>query len=128
MNNMYEAGDFPLGWKTSMLHMIKGKGDKRDPANYRGISTLLKVYTGLLARRLNDWLEKRGVISECQTGFRKGRRTVDNIFILRTTIDESLSRKRGKVYWLFVDLQKKVFDTVVREVVWWKLGEKGLST
>jgi hypothetical protein len=58
MNNIYETGDFPSGLKTSMLHMIsKGKGDKRDPANYRGISllsTLSKVYTGVLARRLND--------------------------------------------------------------------------
>jgi hypothetical protein len=42
-------------------------------------------------------------------GFGKGRRTVGNIFILRTTIDKYLPRKRGKVYWLFVDLQK-AFD------------------
>jgi hypothetical protein len=131
MNNIYETEDFPLGWKTSMVHMIyKGKGDKRDPAHYRGISmlsTLSKVYTGVLVRRLNDLIEKRGVISECQMGFRKGRRTVDNIFILRTIIDKYLSWKRGKVYWIFVDLQK-VFDTVVREALWWKMGKKGLST
>jgi hypothetical protein len=83
-----------------MLHLIyKGKGDKQDPANYRGISllsTLLKVYTGVLARRLNKWIEKRGAISECQMGFRKGR-TVDNIFILRTKID-SIFRRRGAKY------------------------------
>jgi hypothetical protein len=54
-------------------------------------------------------------------GFRKGRRTADNIFILKTTTDKYLSRKRGKVYWLFIDLQK-AFDTVVREALWWKLG------
>jgi hypothetical protein len=52
MNDIYKTGDFPLGWKTSMLHMIyKGKGDKRDPANYRGISllsTLSKVYMRVL--------------------------------------------------------------------------------
>jgi hypothetical protein len=58
INNIYETGDFPLGWKTSVLHMIyKGKGDKQDPANYGGISllsTLSKVYTGVLARRLNE--------------------------------------------------------------------------
>jgi hypothetical protein len=35
--------------------------------------------------------------------------------------------KRGKVYWIFVDLQK-AFDTVEREALWWKLGEIGLST
>jgi hypothetical protein len=59
-------------------------------------------------------------------GFRTGRRAVDNIFILRTTIDKYLLRKRDKVYWLFVHLQK-TFDTVVREVLWWKLGKKGIS-
>jgi hypothetical protein len=52
--------------------IYKGKVDKRDPTNYRGISllsTLSKVYTGVLVRRLNDWIEKRGVTLECQTGF-----------------------------------------------------------
>jgi hypothetical protein len=57
-------------------------------------------------------------------GFRKGRRTVDNIFILRTIIDKYLSRKRGKLYLIFVDLQK-AFDTVVREALWWNRGRKG---
>jgi hypothetical protein len=131
MNNIHKTGDFPLGWKTSMLHMIyKGKGDKRDPVNYREISllsTLSKVNMGVLARRLNDRIEKRGVISECQMGFRKGRRADDNIFILRTITDKYLSWKRGKVYWIFVDLQK-AFDTVVREALWWKLRKKGIST
>jgi hypothetical protein len=131
MNNIYETGNFSSGWKTSMLHMIyKGKGDKRDVANYRGISllsTLSKENAGVLARRLNDWIERRGAISECQMGFRKGRRAVDNIFILRTIIDKYLSRKRGKVYWMFADLQKG-FDAIVREALWGKLGKKGVST
>jgi hypothetical protein len=63
INKMYETGDFPLDWKTSMLHLIyKGKGGKRDPANYRRISllsTLSTVYTGVLARRLNEWIQKK---------------------------------------------------------------------
>jgi hypothetical protein len=98
MNDIYETGDFPLGWKTSMLYMIyKGKGDKRNPANYKGISLLLmlsKAYTGVLARRLIDWIEKTGVISECQMGLRKGRRTVDNILILRTIIRDATQKFR----------------------------------
>jgi hypothetical protein len=60
------------------------------------LSTLSKLCTGLLTRKLNDWIEKRGAISECQMGFKKGRRAVD-IFILRTIIDKYLSRKKGKV-------------------------------
>jgi hypothetical protein len=30
-------------------------------------------------------------------GFRKGRTTTDNIFILRTIADKYLARKRGKI-------------------------------
>jgi hypothetical protein len=129
MNKIYETGKFPVAWKTSLLHLIyKGKGDREDLANYRGIallSILSKIYTGVLAKRLNDWIENRGPISECQMGFRKGQRTTDNISIM-TIIDKYLARKRGKVYWMFVDLQK-AFDTVVREALWWKLGRKGVS-
>jgi hypothetical protein len=42
-----------------------------------------EIYTGVLARRLNDWAERKGAVSEFQMGFRKGRTTY-NIFILRT--------------------------------------------
>jgi hypothetical protein len=59
-------------------------------------------------------------------GFRKGR-TVDNILIKRTIRDKYLTRKRGKVYWMFIDPQK-AFDTVVREALWWKPGKKEVST
>jgi hypothetical protein len=48
-----------------------------------------EVYTGVMARRWNDWIEKRSAISECQIGFRKGRKMIDNIFILRTIIDKN---------------------------------------
>jgi hypothetical protein len=75
MNKIYETGKFSVAWKTSLLHLIyKGKGDREDPGKYRGIvllSTLSKIYTGMLAKRLNEWIETRGAISECQMGFRK---------------------------------------------------------
>jgi hypothetical protein len=50
-------------------------------------------------------------------GFQKGRRTTNNISILRTIIDKYLARKRGKVYWMYADLQK-AFYTVVREAAY----------
>jgi hypothetical protein len=128
MNKIYETGKVPSGWKTSMIY--KGKGNEENPANYRGISllsTISKIYTGALARRLNGWAERKDTVTEFQMGFRKGRRTTDNIFILRTIVDKYLARKRGKIYWIFVDLQK-AFDTVIREALWWKLSKEGIST
>jgi hypothetical protein len=101
MNKIYETGEVPSGWKTSMIHMMyKGKGNKESPANYRGISllsTISKLYTGVLARRLNDWADRKGAVSEFQMGFRKRTTTTDNIFILRTIVDKYLARKRGNI-------------------------------
>jgi hypothetical protein len=51
--------------------IYKGKGNKENPANYRGISllsTMSKIYTGVLARRLNDWAERKGAVSRVSDG------------------------------------------------------------
>jgi hypothetical protein len=64
------------------------------------------------------------VLSEFQAGFVKGKRTSDNVFILRTTVDKYLRVKRGKLYWCFVDFEK-AFDSINREVLWFKMRKKG---
>ena len=49
-------------------------------------------------------------LSMFQGGFTKGKRTVDNIFIIKTCVDKYLKVKRGKLYWCFVDFGK-AFDS-----------------
>jgi hypothetical protein len=56
----------------------------------------------------------------------KGKRTSDNIFIIRITVDKYLRVKRGKLYWCFVDFEK-AFDSINREVLWFKMRMKGVS-
>ena len=51
------------------------------------------------------------IIGQCQSGFRQGKSTTDQMFILKTLIDKHLFRKRGRFYCLFVDFLK-AFDTV----------------
>jgi hypothetical protein len=41
-----------------------------------------------------------------QAGFTKGKRTVDNIFIIKTCVDKYLKVRRGKLYWCSVDFEK----------------------
>lgn len=44
MNNIYETGHLPSGWKISLLHMIqKGEGNEGDAINYKGGSLLSTI-------------------------------------------------------------------------------------
>ena len=72
-----------------VVSLYEGKGNLNIPGNYRGISLLSilgKIYTGIMAERLQGWVEKEHKISELQSGFRKGRRTIDNILVIQTII------------------------------------------
>ena len=71
------------------------------------------------------WSEFKGILSECQAGFREKKRTVDQMFILKTMIDRFLFRKRGRFYCMFVDFSK-AFDTVNRTYLFYSLIKSGM--
>lgn len=73
-------------------------------------------------------MEKLKILPENQAGFKRGRATIDNIFVLNRLIqkEKGLGNKKGKVYALFVDL-KAAFDNVEREQLWKIMKEKGIS-
>lgn len=45
------------------------------------MSTLYKIYATVLAERLREEVEGKGIFSRNQTGFKKGMGTIDNIHI-----------------------------------------------
>lgn len=54
---------------------VTKKGAETEASDYRGVtlvSTLYKVYPRVLAERLREKIEEKGIIPENQTGFRKG--------------------------------------------------------
>lgn len=90
-----------------------GKGETNDPGNRREIaliSTSSKNYSRALANRSNDWFEKRGIVTGFQVDFRKDRRTADNIFILRKTIDKCLGKKMIRVYGYLLICRKRLIQ------------------
>ncbi|XP_041451110.1 uncharacterized protein LOC121404807 [Drosophila obscura] len=108
---------------------LKNAPDVADAANYRRISFLtstMKVFASIVLSRLNDWVEKNGVLSEYQAGFRRGYSTVDSIFVL-VAIAKEYKRRNQKMYTCFIDF-KAAFDTIDRHSLFLKLSLAGVST
>jgi len=55
----------------------------------------------VLAERLRSEMEEKRVLSENQTGFRKGMGTMDNIYIINYFVNRQLSRKKGRLVAMF---------------------------
>jgi hypothetical protein len=122
-NKNLNFGRFPKIWNISLLTSIYKSGDPTDCGNYRGISIsscVGKLFTSLLQKRISDFLETNGLLSDNQGGFRKNYRIVDKVFILKTIIKKYIYKEKRKVYACFVDF-KKAFDSVWRSALFIKL-------
>ena len=96
--------------------------------NYRGItllSVLGKLFTRIMNNRLVTWAEEYRIYVKAQGGFRPGRSTVDNIFVLDGIMNSYLSSGKA-LYSAFIDFSK-AFDYVVRDNLWYKLIKAGVS-
>ena len=77
---------YPLSLACSLLFTIPKKGNLKLPSNFRGIQmlkTLGVLYDRILSRHLDLWLN----VHDEQTGFRKGKSTVTQLFTLRLLIE-----------------------------------------
>ena len=86
-------GDPIPAWADGLMYLIyKGKGDKRDLNNYRGITvnnSLSKVFASLLNDRLANFVEKRGALGQIQNGGHNNRQGLDTLFVIRTVLEKS---------------------------------------
>lgn len=129
LNVIFNFGTLPEQCYESLIWPIYKKEDPSDPANYRGISFLnssVKIYTTLLYKRLNNWVDVNQKLSEFQAGFRKGYSTVDNIFVL-TSIAQTKLDQRKNLFAFFVDF-RAAFDTINRSALFYKLFNLGISS
>jgi hypothetical protein len=99
-NKIKNWKEFPLAWKIVIIYPIyKRKGNREKPGNYSGISLLSicgKLFSGILAGRIRDWLISHKTLSRFQAGFIKGKRTTDNVFVIETTVDKYLRFERRR--------------------------------
>lgn len=129
MFNCVLKGGYPAQWGVSALVPVpkpRGRPDVLD--DYRGIvvgPVLAKLYSMLLLARMDEWAESRGLRAEGQAGFRAGRGTPDNSFVLRHLIDSAALRGKP-LYCAFIDFSK-AYDRVDRRLLWRCLQGMGLS-
>ena len=115
--NVWRSETIPEEWNTAIFISLHKKDDKTICENYRGLSLLsvgYKILAKILYRRMEP-LYKR-VIGNYQTGFRTGKSTIDNIFMLRQIGEKSWEFNR-KVWNIFIDFSQ-AYDSVHRESLW----------
>lgn len=124
-NSIWTNETIPKSWKEAQIVKIPKKGDLTDCNNWRGISLLSvpsKLFTRVLMNRIKKSIEKRLRIE--QAGFRGGRSTMNQIFILRNIIEQTIEFN-STLYMNFIDFAK-AFDSINRDCLWKILKIYGL--
>ena len=126
-NKVLTEEKIPSAWEKGVVTALYKGGRKQELGNYRGItvnSSMYKLFTRILRRRLEGEVEGRGILGEIQFGFRKGKNTCDAEFILRQIFDQGKRKKNTKVAFLDV---RKAYDRVWREGLWRKMEGYGFG-
>lgn len=114
-------------WREGVIVSIAKKMGVKKVEEHRGVTlmpTAYKEYAVMLAERLRGEIEEKGILSEGQTKFGKGREVIDNIYILNYVVERKIVRG-NKIVATFVDL-KEMFDSVNRGNIRKKFrGERG---
>ena len=72
----------------TLIKIYKNKGDKKICDNYRGIALLnatSKIFSRIILNRIQNLIDD--YLLEIQAGFRFNRSTVDQIFVLKLTME-----------------------------------------
>jgi hypothetical protein len=83
--NYFLAKGFLETLSTGVVHALFKGGDASKFDNYRGITIgpiLAKLFTMILNKRLNEWVEQHGLHANGQVRFCKGYCAIDQLFIL----------------------------------------------
>ena len=127
INNIWMSESIPNDWKRGVIVKVPKKGDLSDCSNWRGITLLpvaRKVLSNLIYNRLREAVDSN--MREEQAGFRQDRGCSDQIFVLRTIIEECEEWKTPLVL-NFIDF-KKAFDSVHRPSMWKILESYGIPS
>ena len=113
-NKCLKESCFPDCWKVSSVVLVfKNVGERSTAKNYRPVSLLSvvsKVFEKLVNNRIADHLEKCGLFSDFQYGFRSSRSTADLLTVVPDRIPRAFNRS-GATRAVALDISR-AFDRV----------------
>jgi exonuclease III/ribonuclease HI len=128
-NAVWETGIMPAAWRHAIvIPILKAGKDPSAGSSYRPISltsVLCKLMEKMAVARLQWFLEKQGLLSQVQSGFRRGRSTMDHIVRLQDAIVRQVCN-HSHVLAVFLDMEK-AFDMVWRTGLMIKLKRLGVN-
>ena len=108
---IWKTQQWPQDWKRSVFIPIPKKGNAKECSNYGTITPILhasKVMLKILQARLQQYVNHE--LPDVQAGFRKGRRTRDQIGSIRWIMGKAREFQKN-IYLCFIDYAK-AFDCV----------------
>ena len=128
-NKCLKESCFPDCWKvSSVVPVFKNVGERSNAKNYRPVSLLSvvsKVFEKLVNNRIVDHLEKCGLFSDFQYGFRSSRSTADLLTVVSDRIARAFNRS-GATQAVALDISR-AFDRVWHAGLLHKLKSYGIS-
>ena len=121
---------YPQAFKTARTVALRkpGKGDYQAPKAWRPIAlleTLGKVVEAVIAARIRDFAESKGLLPEAQMGARRGRSTETAVALLLGQVRAAWDSGGAVASVLALDASG-AFDRVLKERLTWALRQKGL--
>ena len=120
---IWKTQQWPQDWKRSVFILISKEGSAKECSNYHTIALIShasKVMLKILQARLQQYVNRE--LPDVQAGFRKGRRTRDQIANICWIIDKAREFQKN---FCFIDYAK-AFDCVDHNKLWKILKEMGI--
>ena len=108
---IWKTQQWPQDWKKSVFIPIPKKGNAKECSNYHTIALIShasKVLLKILQARLQQYVNRE--LPDVQAGFRKGRRTRDQIANICWILEKARGFQKN-IYFCFIDYAK-AFDWI----------------